>query len=309
MSILIIVESPAKCQKIKHFLSEEFPKSKFEVVPSGGHIEEIKNPGINIDISNNFQPLYIFKSNNFVKNILSSYKKSKEVYIATDLDYSGSFIGSSICKLLNLDIKNTKRLIFNSITKSAIINSFNNPTTLDINHIEYEKTRQIIDRLIGFKLSPVAYRNLRCKDNSVGRCQTVALKLIVEKDNERKEYLNNSLKGFYKISVSFLLFNKNIQATNTIQKEEINLFNNKDLYFFIKDISITKKIIEPPKPFITSTLQREASGKFGYSVSSIMKILQRLYEKGLITYIRTDCPIISKEFKEIIQAYITKKIF
>ena len=226
MSILIIVESPAKCQKIKHFLTEEFPNSKFEVIPSGGHIEEIKNPGINIDVSNNFQPSYIFKSNNFVKNILSSFRKAKDIYIATDLDYSGSFIGGSVCKLLNLDIQKTKRLIFNSITKSAIINSFNNPTVLDIKHIEYEKTRQIIDRLIGFKLSPAAYQSLKCKDNSVGRCQTVALKLIVEKDKERKNYFNNSLKGFYKIFVSFLLFNRNIQATNTIKKEEIKTFNN-----------------------------------------------------------------------------------
>lgn len=307
MSILLIVESPAKCQKIKKFLNEEFPNLNFEVIPSGGHIEEIKNPGVNIDISNNFQPYYIFKNNNFVKNIIKCSKKAKEVYIATDLDYSGSFIGSSICKLLNLDIKKTKRLIFNSITKSAIINSFKNPELLNINHIEYEKSRQIIDRLIGFKLSPLAYKTLKCKNNSIGRCQTVALELIIDKDKERNEMINNTLKDYYKLSASLYLLNDLIIANNKITSKDIQTFNNEKLHFIIKEITTNKKIIEPPKPFITSTLQREISNKLGYPVISIMKILQKLYEKGLITYIRTDCPIISKEFKEIIQKYIDEK--
>lgn len=301
---LIIVESPAKCLKIKHFLESSFPNKKFNVISTGGHIEEIKTPGLNIDVKNNFEAKYVFKDNKFVKSLLSNGKKSENIYIATDLDYSGSFIGYSVCKLLNIDINKTKRLIFNSITKSAVVNAFNNPVMLNINHINYEKSRQIIDRLIGFKLSPLAYQYLKSQHNSVGRCQTVALRLIVEKEKEIREKLNNNTSSFYKIKVNFNLFNDIIVATNNINESVIQSFNNKNLTFSIKDITIKKATIKPDKPFITSTLQCVVSSKFGYSVSYIMKILQKLYEKGLITYIRTDCHNISPEFKKKIQDYV-----
>ena len=301
---LIIVESPAKCLKIKHFLESSFPNKKFNVISTGGHIEEIKTPGLNIDFENNFEAKYVFKNNKFVKSLLLNSKKAENIYIATDLDYSGSFIGYSVCKLLNIDIDKTKRLIFNSITKSAIVNAFNNPVKLDINHVNYEKSRQIIDRIIGFKLSPLAYQYLKSQHNSVGRCQTVALRLIVEKEKEITEKLNNNTSSFYKIKVNLNLLNDTIIATNNINESVIKSFNNKSLTFSIKDITIKKTITKPDKPFITSTLQCVASSKFGYSVSFIMKILQKLYEKGLITYIRTDCHNISSEFKKKIQDYI-----
>ena len=274
---LIIVESPAKCLKIKHFLESSFPNKKFNVISTGGHIEEIKTPGLNIDLENNFEAKYVFKNNKFVKSLLLNSKKAENIYIATDLDYSGSFIGYSVCKLLDIDIDKTKRLIFNSITKSAIVNAFNNPVKLDINHVNYEKSRQIIDRIIGFKLSHLAYQYLKSQHNSVGRCQTVALRLIVEKEKEITEKLNNNTSSFYKIKVNLNLLNDTIIATNNINESVIQSFNNKNLTFSIKDITIKKAITKPDKPFITSTLQCVASSKFGYSVSFIMKVLQKLY--------------------------------
>lgn len=301
---LIIVESPAKCLKIKHFLESYFPNKCFNVISTGGHIEEIKTPGLNIDVKDNFKTKYTFKNNNFVKSLLLNSKKADNIYIATDLDYSGSFIGYSVCKLLNIDIKKAKRLIFNSITQSAIINAFNNPVELNINHVNYEKTRQIIDRLIGFKLSPLSYQYLRCQHNSVGRCQTVALRLIVEKENEIKDILDNKISSFYKIKVNFNLFNNSIIATNDIKESDIKTFNNKNLVFSIKEITKKQISIEPDKPFITSTLQCSVSSRYNYSISFIMKVLQKLYERGLITYIRTDCHNISPDFKKKIQEYI-----
>lgn len=314
---LIIVESPAKCSKIEHFLSAQYPNENFKVIATKGHIMEIKNPGLNIDIDNNFKPVYVYKNNKQIDIIKNLSKQAKEIYIATDLDYSGSFIGYSVCLLLNLDIKTTKRLIFNSITKTAIIEAFENPTTLNLNHVYYEKARQIIDRLIGFKLTACAYKYLQNKNNSVGRCQTIALKLVDEKEKEINDFIANEFEksdnifkpknSFYKMVVQFV---DNLKAENDkLNFETVRQFlNNKDkLRFTLTNAKKIRKSIEPPKPFITSTIQQTAARLFGYSIETIMKILQSLYEKGFITYIRTDCPIISEEFKKIIKGFIKQE--
>lgn len=305
---LIIVESPAKCKKIEHFLKSEYPKENFKVVASKGHIEEIKNPGLNIDLKNNFNPTYIFKkSNKQIKEIQNLYKNAKDIYLATDLDFSGSFISWSICKLLNLDINKTKRMIFNAITPEAIIKAYSNPELLNLNHVDYEKSRQIIDRIIGFKLSSASYKYLKSRNNSVGRCQTVALKLIVEKEKEIKEFLKLNNNSFYNVNGYFDLFNNSIIGNNEINENEIQSFNNQILTFYISDLKTKEKTIKPPKPFITSSIQQAVASKFGYSIKSIMLYLQNLYENGYITYIRTDCPIISNEFKIKINDYIKNK--
>lgn len=354
---LIIVESPAKCSKIEHFLSDQYPKENFKVVATKGHIMEIKKPGLNIDIDNGFKPVYVYKNNKQIDIIKNLSKEAKEIYIATDLDYSGSFIGYSVCLLLNLDIKTTKRLIFNSITKTAIIEAFENPTTLILNHVYYEKARQIIDRLIGFKLTACAYKYLQNKNNSVGRCQTIALKLVDEKEKEINDFIDSNFNKiqdfyykvdgkiyherednvyftehefysqgefigteedveeieeisyyphdpFYKMVVQFV---DNLKAENDkLTFETVQQFlNNKDkLKFTLTNTKKIRKSIEPPKPFITSTIQQTAARLFGYSIETIMKILQSLYEKGFITYIRTDCPIMSEEFKKTIKEFI-----
>lgn len=311
---LIIVESPAKCSKIEHFLSDQYPKENFKVVATKGHIMEIKNPGLNIDIDNGFKPVYVYKNNKQIDIIKNLSKEAKEIYIATDLDYSGSFIGYSVCLLLNLDIKTTKRLIFNSITKTAIIEAFENSTTLNMDHVYYEKARQIIDRLIGFKLTACAYKYLQNKNNSVGRCQTIALKLVDEKEKEINDFIADEFEksdnifkpknSFYKMVVQFV---DNLKAENdklTFETVQQFLSNKDKLKFTLTNTKKIRKSIEPPKPFITSTIQQTAARLFGYSIETIMKILQSLYEKGFITYIRTDCPIMSEEFKKIIKEFV-----
>lgn len=320
---LIIVESPAKCSKIEHILSSYYHDQKFEVVATKGHIMEIKNPGLNIDIENDFKPVYVYKNNNQINRLKILSASAKEIYIATDLDYSGSFIGYCVCLLLNLNIKTTKRLIFNSITETAIIKAFENPTTLDLNHVYYEKTRQIIDRLIGFKLTSCAYKYLQSKNNSIGRCQTIALKMVDDKEKEINDFIVNEFENndnvykpknsFYKMVVKFdknEIFDPDLIGTNDkLTFENVQQFlNNKDkLKFTLTDIKKVKKSSEPPKPFITSTIQQTAARLFNYSIETIMRILQTLYEKGLITYIRTDCPIISEDFKKIIKQYIQQE--
>lgn len=307
---LIVVESPAKCKKIEHILKSGFPDENFIVIATKGHIKEIEK--LKIDLKNyDPEPVYTFKKNKttekITKTIKDLYKNAKELYIATDLDYSGSFIGWSVCDLVGADINKTKRLIFNSITKDVIINAYKNPTKLNINHVNYEKTRQIIDQLIGFKLTKSAYQYLKSKNNSIGRCQTVALKLIVEKNNEIDDYLSCLNNSFYNISSDFKLNNFTVKARGQVEdNKEVKTFNNPKLSFYLSDLKTVEKSKKPPKPFITSTIQIAAASTFGYSIKSTMKYLQNLYEKGFITYMRTDCPIISKEFKEIVDKHIIK---
>lgn len=318
---LIIVESPAKCSKIEHILTVHYPKEKFKVIATKGHIMDTGKE-LNIDIENNFKPKYSWsiKNNKQIEEIKKAYEKAKDIYIATDLDYAGSFIAYSVCLLLNLDILNTKRLIFNSITESAIIKAYENPTIINMNHVYYELTRSIIDKIIGYKLTPIACKYTKNRYNSVGRCQTVALRLITQREKEIKDFYNNLNKNNcdnYSVNTTFKLkqkikengevYTNNLNAHNdSIKTEYIKSFNNPNIKFIIEKKEITEKSIKPPAPFITATIQ-QTGAKLGYSASSVMSSLQRLYENGLITYIRTDCPIISSDFKKTIQIFINDK--
>lgn len=318
---LLIVESPAKCSKIEHILSVHYPKEKFKVIATKGHIMDTGKE-LNIDIENNFKPKYSWslKNNKQIEEIKKAYEKAKDIYIATDLDYAGSFIAYSVCLLLNLDITKTKRLIFNSITENAIIKAYENPTIINMNHVYYELTRSIIDKIIGYKLTPIACKYTKNRYNSVGRCQTVALRLIVQREKEIKDFYNNLNKNIcdnYSINTTFRLkqnikengkgYNNILNAHNDcIKSAYIKSFNDPNIKFIIEKKEITEKTIKPPAPFITATIQ-QAGAKLGYSASSVMLSLQRLYENGLITYIRTDCPIISPDFKKTIQIFINDK--
>jgi DNA topoisomerase I len=315
-SYLVIVESPAKCIKIQHILQDYYKDKKITVKATKGHIEQIKTDDLYIDLET-FEPVYEFIPKDNLKTLITESKKCKYIYLATDLDYAGEFIAFSVCKLLHLDIKTTPRMIFNSITKDAIIKSFENPTFLDLNHVKYEKTRQIIDKIIGYKLSPLAYKSLCTNNNSIGRCQTAALRLLVDHEKEIEDKIKNNNDLHYEITGKWSFeniqnincYNKTKNITKTTIMNFIKYFDNKmfnDDDFFI--ININSKIIKikPSIPFITSTLQQEVGNKLNISVKNCMNTIQNLYEDGLITYIRTDCPNISPEFKKIIKGYILK---
>lgn len=318
---LLIVESPAKCSKIEHILTAHYPTENFKVIATKGHIMDTGKE-LNIDIENNFKSKYSWsiKNNKQIEEIKKAHEKAKDIFIATDLDYAGSFIAYSVCLLLNLDIIKTKRLIFNSITESAIIKAYENPTIINMNHVYYELTRSIIDKIIGYKLTPIACKYTKNRYNSVGRCQTVALRLIVQREKEIKDFYDNLNKikcDNYSINTVFKLkqkinengegYTNNLNAHNdSIKPEYIKSFNDSNIKFIIEKKEITEKSIKPPAPFITATIQ-QTGAKLGYSASSVMSSLQRLYENGLITYIRTDCPIISSDFKKTIQIFINDK--
>ena len=288
---LVIVESPAKAKTIEKFLGKDF-----FVTSSMGHIRDLEKKDFGIDIQNNFTPKYEISADK--KKLVSELKKvakeSKTIWLASDEDREGEAISWHLMETLNLDPKNTKRIVFHEITKDAILQAVQNPRPLDINLVNAQQARRVLDRIVGFEVSPVLWKKVK-PSLSAGRVQSVAVRLIVERERDIIGF--NSTSAF-RVSASFLVPEKEDKITELKAelnrrfdtKEEASAFLEKckNAEFQISDIVKKPGRRSPAPPFITSTLQQEASRKLGFSVSQTMSVAQKLYESGKITYMRTD---------------------
>jgi DNA topoisomerase-1 len=304
---LLIVESPAKCKKIEEYLGPGY-----KCVASYGHLRELN--GLNsIDIENNFTPSYTIIDNAIKKkqlqNIKREIKKADEVILACDADREGEKICYCIAQIFNLDINKTKRITFTEITENALKKAIKSPRTINMDIVNAQEARQILDLLVGFKVSPMLWKFIsspKGKESalSAGRCQTPALKLIYENDqeikkaNEKKVY--NTTGYFTSANIPFEL-NKQFESEGEMKGflEGSSVFSH--IYTCSQPTKIYKK---PPQPFTTSTLQQTASNELHYSPKETMRICQNLYEGGYITYMRTDSKTYSGEFIENVKNYI-----
>ena len=305
MKYLVIVESPAKKNKIQQFLNT-IKGHSFIVEASFGHIRYFANGLKSIDTKNDFIPTYSVTKDKskVVKNLKQLKKKVDDVVIATDLDREGEAIGFHIADVLNLSLNDTKRICFNEITKNAVVNAFKNSRNLDHNLFHAQQTRSILDLLIGFEISPLLWSSIQPK-LSAGRCQTPALRLIHEREKKIEDFKSN--KSFQLTGI-FNIYQK-IEANYTkelLDKNKVKSLIQKLIDHQFKLVNITDKISKqnPPAPYITSTIQQDASSRFSMSPSLTMSVLQKLYEKGKITYMRTDSTAISDNFMEKIIEFL-----
>lgn len=283
---LVIVESPAKAKTIEKFLGKDFTvKSSF------GHIRDLPSKGMNIDIENGFAPNY--EVNDDKKKVVTELKKLAKgatVWLAADEDREGEAIAWHLSVALKLDKKNTKRIVFHEITKPAILKAVDNPRELNTNLVDAQQARRVLDRLVGYELSPVLWKKVRT-GLSAGRVQSVAVRIIVEREREINKF---DSKSTFKVTAEFDLGKKKILKAELKRKietaEEAEKFLNeiKDAEFTVDDLVKKPAKKSPAAPFTTSTLQQEASRKLGFSVKQTMMVAQKLYEAGKITYMRTD---------------------
>ncbi len=294
---LLIVESPAKAKTIEKILGPDFiVKSSF------GHIRDLEKGNKGIDIENNFEPSYVVSPEKakVVRELKEHVKKSKEVWLATDEDREGEAISWHLCQELKLNIATTKRIVFSEITKPAIQKAVSNPRTVDVNLVNAQQARRILDRIVGFELSEVLWRKVKNK-LSAGRVQSVAVKLIVERE---REIQNFEVTSFYKVIALFKVDNGKGEFVDLKAEYTSRIENSVQAREFLEKANgakftisnIEKKPLKryPAAPFTTSTLQQEASRKLGFSVNRTMSTAQRLYEEGYITYMRTDSSNLSE---------------
>lgn len=289
---LLIVESPAKAKTIEKILGEDF-----EVKSCYGHIRDLEKDNMGIDVNNNYQPTYKIPEDKekVVKELKSSAKKSEEVWLATDEDREGEAISWHLCEVLGLDPKKTKRIVFHEITKPAIQKAVQTPRTVNMDLVNAQQARRILDRIVGFELSPVLWRKMSMRNNlSAGRVQSVAVRLIAEREREINAFTPVST---FKIDAQFtakdisgktVSFSAEGKKYNSAGDAEAFLNNCIGADYKVSDIQVKPGKKSPAAPFTTSTLQQEASRKLGYSVSRTMLLAQKLYESGKITYMRTD---------------------
>jgi len=285
---LVIVESPAKARTIERFLGKDFVvKSSF------GHVRDLAKKNLGIDIEKNFRPDYVVSPDKkkVVKELKDLAGKAKTVWIASDEDREGEAIAWHLEEVLNLDSEKTKRIVFHEITKDAIQHAIENPRKIDKNLVNAQQARRVLDRLVGFELSPLLWKKVK-PSLSAGRVQSVAVKLIVEREREVNTFES---KSYYRVTAIFNAPDGNQEVKADLSKrfetiEETRAFLEKCMSADFRITSVEKKPGKksPAPPFTTSTLQQEASRKLGYSVSQTMTLAQRLYESGLITYMRTD---------------------
>ncbi|MFZ4769486.1 MAG: type I DNA topoisomerase [Ferruginibacter sp.] len=289
---LLIVESPAKAKTIEAILGKDF-----EVKSCFGHIRDLEKNDMGIDVKNNFTPKYIVPSEKerVVKELKALAKKADEVWLASDEDREGESISWHLAEVLNLDPKTTKRIVFHEITKPAIQKAVQNPRFINMDLVNAQQARRVVDRLVGFELSPVLWRKIGQQGGlSAGRVQSVAVKLVVEKERE----INAFTAGYsYKIEASLAATDLNNRSVS-FKAEGAKCNEAADAQQFlescigakytVKDIQVRPGKRTPAAPFTTSTLQQEASRKLGYGVSKTMLLAQKLYESGKITYMRTD---------------------
>ena len=290
---LLIVESPAKAKTIEKILGKDF-----EVKSCYGHIRDLEKEDMGIDIANKFTPKYKISDDKqkVVKELKSLAKKSEEVWLATDEDREGEAISWHLCEVLGLDPATTKRIVFHEITKPAIKKAVESPRTVNMDLVNAQQARRILDRLVGFEISPILWRKMSMHNNlSAGRVQSVAVRLIAEREREINKFKPQSN---FKLEAYFTAddLNKKQVTFKAESGEKISdgaaaksfLQDCVDASYAVEDVQVKPAKKSPAAPFTTSTLQQEASRKLGYSVSKTMLLAQRLYESGQITYMRTD---------------------
>lgn len=288
---LVIVESPAKAKTIEKFLGEDF-----KVMSSYGHIRDLKKKEFSIDVDNNFEPAYEIPSDkkSLVAELKSEAKKANMVWLASDEDREGEAISWHLYEVLGLTPDKTKRIVFHEITKTAILKAIEEPRKIDENLVNAQQARRILDRIVGFELSPVLWRKVK-PSLSAGRVQSVAVRLIVEREREIQDFKSTPS---YRVTAVFLIPDEDGQMVEmkaelskrlkTKKEAEAFLDSCKKAQFVIDDITTKPVKKNPAAPFTTSTLQQEAARKLGFTVAQTMMVAQRLYESGLITYMRTD---------------------
>jgi len=289
---LLIVESPAKAKTIEKILGKDF-----QVKSCFGHIRDLEKASMGIDLEKNFEPRYIVSADKekVVGELRSLAKKSQEVWLATDEDREGEAISWHLCEVLGLDPAKTKRIVFHEITKPAIQEAVKKPRRVNMNLAMAQQARRILDRIVGFELSPVLWRKMSMRGNlSAGRVQSVAVRLIAEREREINAFTPVS---HFKIEASFsdkdaegrnINFVAEGKKQNSADSAEAFLKSCMGATYSVNDIQVKPGKRSPAPPFTTSTLQQEASRKLGYGVSRTMQIAQKLYENGYITYMRTD---------------------
>ncbi len=311
---LIIVESPAKANTIKKFLG-----GKTKVVASMGHIRDLPKSKLGVNIENNFEPEYINirGKGDLIKSLKKDAKSAKKVYLATDPDREGEAIAWHLAHILDIPEDSKSRVTFNEITKTAVQKAIKEPRQIDINLVNAQQARRVLDRIVGYKISPVLWKKVR-KGLSAGRVQSVAVKLIVDREKEIEDFIpeeywniiaklidTKSKKGF-----DAKLVGKNNKKLEIHSKEEVDeiLKNIKNAKFIVKDVKKGERKRNPAPPFTTSTMQQEASRKLNFSLKKTMSVAQTLYEGvkipekgtvGLITYMRTDSTRISEEARKV----------
>ncbi|MFA5380745.1 MAG: type I DNA topoisomerase [Candidatus Izemoplasmatales bacterium] len=313
---LVIVESPSKSKTIEQYLGEEYT-----VKSSKGHVRDLAIAGVGglgIDINNDFKPQYdvIPDKKGTVKELNDAAKKANEIFLATDPDREGEAISWHLNAILDTKNKIVKRVIFNEITKSAILEAFEHPKDIDENLVSSQETRRIIDRIIGFKLSKLLQNKIKSK--SAGRVQSAALKIIVDRENEINKFI---AEEYYEIYAQYPTFTAQLYKYKDkpikISKAEVAdaIVNSLQAAFTVLSLEVKNKYVESRPPFITSTLQQDASNRYGFSATKTMQVAQRLYEGvetdtekvGLISYMRTDSIRLSDSFVTSASSYIINK--
>ena len=317
---IVIVESPSKSKTIEKYLG-----SDYIVTSSKGHVRDLATSGkegLGVDVENQFLPKYVINKDkkDVVKELKQLVKESDEVYLATDPDREGEAISWHLAQVLNVDMDKENRVVFNEVTKDAVINALQHPRKIDQNLVKSQETRRVLDRIIGFKLSKLLQKKIKSK--SAGRVQSVALRLIVEKEREIEAFVPQE---YWKIKAEFekdeIEFTGELAKYNNVKLEIKNgeeanqIYESLNKEFEVANVKKTTKKRESKLPFITSTLQQEASSKLGYKAKKTMSIAQKLYEGvaledetvGLITYMRTDSTRLSDVFVKSAYEYIEEK--
>ena len=318
MKKLIIVESPAKAGTIKKFLGKNV-----EVVASKGHLRDLPKSRLGVDIDNNFNPEYINVrgKGDLIKELKKKAKNSDVIYLATDPDREGEAIAWHLATLLNLDLNENNRVTFNEITKEAVKKAVDEPRKINMDLVDAQQARRVLDRIVGYKTSPILWKKVK-SGLSAGRVQSVALRIIIEREEEIRnfvpeEYWNiNVLLTDKKIEFLSQFYGKNGKKQKLKSKEEVDEIVNsiKNNKFIVKEVKIGQRKKNPTPPFTTSTLQQAASRSINFNIKKTMSVAQKLYEgikipkkgtTGLITYMRTDSTRISEEARKKAEAIIS----
>ena len=305
---LVIVESPSKAKTIKKYLGNDY-----EVIASQGHIIDLPASKMGVDIENDFKPEYKTMKGKakIVKEIKDKAKNKDEIYLATDPDREGEAIAWHIKNVLGIDENKKCRITFNEITKSAVKKAVESPRKVDINLVNAQQARRILDRIVGYKLSPLLWKKIK-RGLSAGRVQSVALKLIMDREKKIREFVPEeywllTAKLQNNDDIVYAKFYGDTKGKIELKDKEqvekiVNVIDNKE--YKIIDIKKSERKKNPPPPFTTSSLQQEASRKLGFTVKKTMMVAQRLYEAGYITYMRTDSTRLSQEAKSMAKDYI-----
>ncbi len=306
MKNLVIVESPAKAKTIEKFLGKDF-----KVMSSYGHIRDLKKRGMSVEIDSDFAPQYEIptEKKELVKQLKTAAKQADMVWLASDEDREGEAIAWHLYEVLGLKPDNTKRIVFHEITKPAILHAIENPRSIDINRVNAQQARRVLDRIVGFELSPVLWKKIK-PALSAGRVQSVAVRLICEREKEVEAF---KPEPFFRVNALFSTVNSQplkaeLKRRLSTEKEAADFLETcKKSEFTISALSIKPARRTPAPPFTTSTLQQEAGKRLGFSVNTTMRIAQKLYEDGRITYMRTDSTNLSELALRDIAASITSE--